>query len=130
MGEPVAYILDCDYLTGGMPDGEPLELERRATVLRLARSGHEQALKSWKRYAESAPGEAELVVKHVDGTLTKSRPPKPQKAKRSRSLGKSAAKVTSREAIQKAMLAEWANDPDPGRREAARAALAKLGSAR
>ena len=124
----MAHILDADYLNSGKPDGEPLELDRQATVLQLARTGHQQSLKAWKRFAEFSPVEAEQVIKHVDGELVKtSKAAKPQKAKRGRGLK---AAAVSREDLVRADLAADLNHYDPARREAARGALARLGGAR
>jgi hypothetical protein len=112
----MAYIVDCDYLIGGKPNGEPLEMDRRALVLRLARDGHTQAAKAWRDYRDLEPGQATAVAKHLDGTLTKA--------------GGQGQAVADSEALRRAMLAEWANDADPSLRSSARAALAWLEAAR
>jgi hypothetical protein len=100
-----------------MPDGEPLEMERKALVLDLAKGGHEQAMRSWRAFERDEPVSAAAVVKHLDGTLTKAGT-------------RDISGVQPPEAMRRAMLAEWADDSDPSLRSSARNALAALDGAR
>ena len=89
----MAYIVDADLLAG-KADGEPLEFDRQATVFQLAVAGHGQCAKAWREFRKHDPGAAKFVEAEVVKTGKRS-----QKPKRSRSLGKSAGKVQSREAL-------------------------------
>ena len=111
----MAHILDSDCLNAGMPDGEPLPLERKALVLDLAKRGHEQSMRAWRAFERDDPLSAAAVVKYADGTLTKA--------------GQTSAARTSTGApvlSQRALLAAWANDSDYDLARGARAALAAL----
>ena len=108
----MAHIVDCDYLVRGMPDGEPLPLERKALVLDLAKRGHEQSMRAWRAFERDDPLSAAAVVKYADGTLSKGAAPK--------------VPPSAPELSQRALLAAWANDSDYDLARGARGALAAL----
>ena len=112
----MAYIAHArDLIQSKLAGEDTVDLEQRATVLKLARLGHEQCAVAWRDYAQLDPVDARQVAKYVDGTLTKAG---------------GQTQAADPEALQRAMLAEWANDADPELRTSARAALASLEGAR
>ena len=106
----MAYIVDGRDMIAAKLSGDPgPDLETRAGVLKLARSGHAQSVKDWDLYAQLDPADARFVEACVaEGQIS------------------DRSESSAPELSQRALLAAWANDSDYDLARGARSALAAL----